>query len=222
MIKKIHNYLNRKWKKRARIRINGSRNVIPRATPKQVKISICGNDNKIIIPKPERLAKLEIKIFGNFNTVIIEEGVHGTFEIQAGFKASRSTSHCSLFIGKNTGSNGSQIVLFEKGSEVTIGEGCMLASDTAIWASDTHAILDQSGHLTNHGISIHIGNRVWVGAGSKIGKNTAISDNSIVGWGSVVTKKFNEAGVVIAGNPARIVKRHIKWSKSSPDSFLQD
>ena len=27
---------------------------------------------------------------------------------------------------------------------------------------------------------------------AKIGKNVKISDNSIVGWGSVVTKEFNE------------------------------
>ena len=45
----------------------------------------------------------------------------------------------------------------------------------------------------------------------KIGKNTKISDDSIVGWASVVTKKFDEPNVIVAGNPARIVKREINW-----------
>ena len=34
-----------------------------------------------------------------------------------------------------------------------------------------------------------------------------IADNSIVGWGSIVTKEFNEPNVIIAGIPAKIVKR---------------
>ena len=46
----------------------------------------------------------------------------------------------------------------------------------------------------------------------KIGKNTKISDDSIIGWGSIVTKKFEEPNVVLAGNPAKIVKRGINWN----------
>ena len=34
---------------------------------------------------------------------------------------------------------------------------------------------------------------------------TTIADNCIVGAGSVVTKKFNVSGMVIAGNPAKCI-----------------
>lgn len=50
-----------------------------------------------------------------------------------------------------------------------------------------------------------------IGKDCKIGKNTKISSNSIVAWNSVVNKKFDESNVVIAGNPATIVKRNINW-----------
>jgi len=43
----------------------------------------------------------------------------------------------------------------------------------------------------------------------KINKNTKISDDSIVGWGSIVTKKFEDKNIIIAGTPAKIVKRNI-------------
>ena len=57
----------------------------------------------------------------------------------------------------------------------------------------------------------HIGRRVWIGRNVVICKGCSISDNSIVGVGSVVTRPFEEKNVVIAGNPAEIKKRGIHW-----------
>lgn len=45
------------------------------------------------------------------------------------------------------------------------------------------------------------------------GKNSAIPPHSIVGWCSNVMSEFAEPHVVIAGNPAKIVKRNISWSR---------
>ena len=41
--------------------------------------------------------------------------------------------------------------------------------------------------------------------GRKDRKNVRILDNSIVGWGSIVTKEFNEPNVIIAGIPAKML-----------------
>lgn len=60
---------------------------------------------------------------------------------------------------------------------------------------------------------MYIGNHVWIGEHCYILKNATISDNSVVGSMSVVTKRFDEENVVIAGNPAKIYRRNVMWSK---------
>lgn len=44
-------------------------------------------------------------------------------------------------------------------------------------------------------------------------KNAQINANCIVGANSLVTKKFSEQYVVIAGNPAKIIKDDIEWDR---------
>ena len=42
-------------------------------------------------------------------------------------------------------------------------------------------------------------------------KKVQIQDESIVGTASVVTRKFTETNVAIAGNPASICRKNISW-----------
>ena len=53
--------------------------------------------------------------------------------------------------------------------------------------------------------AIKIGNRVWLGIGVTICPGVSIGDNSIIAAGSVVTKDVPES-VIVAGNPARVIK----------------
>lgn len=87
----------------------------------------------------------------------------------------------------------------------------MISWGIDIWCTDAHTVTDLEGNPINFSKSIEIGDHVWIGRDVKIGKNTKISNDSIIGWGSIVTKKFEDTNVVIAGNPAKIVKRNINW-----------
>lgn len=40
---------------------------------------------------------------------------------------------------------------------------------------------------------------------------SVIPDNSVVGTNALVTKHFEEKNILIAGSPAKIVKKNIKW-----------
>ena len=52
-----------------------------------------------------------------------------------------------------------------------------------------------------------IGNNVEIGFGATIIGNIKIADNVIIGANSLVNKSFLEEGVVIAGCPARVIKK---------------
>ncbi|MGT2874994.1 DapH/DapD/GlmU-related protein, partial [Streptococcus gallolyticus subsp. gallolyticus] len=52
---------------------------------------------------------------------------------------------------------------------------------------------------------ITIGDNAWFGGGVTILPGVTLGDNVVVGAGAVVTKSFGD-NVVLAGNPAKIIK----------------
>lgn len=52
-----------------------------------------------------------------------------------------------------------------------------------------------------------IGDKCWIGMNSVILPGVVLGDNTIVGAGSVVTKSFENGHCVVAGNPAKLIKR---------------
>ena len=88
--------------------------------------------------------------------------------------------------------------------EIIIGDGCMMAHGVYITDCDWHGVYDRMNRdpLPK---PIHIGNNVWIGDRATVLKGVTIGDNSIVAACSVITKSV-PANVVVAGNPARIVK----------------
>lgn len=97
---------------------------------------------------------------------------------------------------------------------VTLGDNVLLASN--IFISDTsHGSYIESScppsSIPNERAlvskPVSIGNNVWIGEGAVILPGVSLGDGCIVGANSVVTKSF-EMGSVVAGNPARQIK---KW-----------
>lgn len=92
------------------------------------------------------------------------------------------------------------------------GKNCMFSRNINILSSDGHKIYQNSNRI-NFAKSIIIEDNVWLADNVVLLKGTFISEGSIVGTGTVVTKQFKEKNIIIAGNPAIIVKENIKWEK---------
>lgn len=58
---------------------------------------------------------------------------------------------------------------------------------------------------------VHISNHVWIGRDVTIGKGVAIAEDVVIGGKSYVTKSITDSNVIVAGVPAKIIKRNIKW-----------
>jgi len=92
--------------------------------------------------------------------------------------------------------------------QVTIGDHSVISQDAYLCAG-THDYTQPTLPLLRPPITI--GNGVWIAAGAFIGPGVTIANNSVIGARSVVMKDV-AAGVVVAGNPARVIKERTTTS----------
>lgn len=104
---------------------------------------------------------------------------------------------------------------------ITISDGAMIAANVQL-ISNNHDLYERQIITCR---PIHIGRNAWIGAGATILPGVTVGDNAVVGAASVVTKDV-EADTIVAGNPARLIKRIPPQPECSdlPDncSFVND
>lgn len=111
-----------------------------------------------------------------------------------------------ISIGQSSGISGGNIIAAQS---VSIGEEVLMGANVTIFDTDFHPIAATNRRHSDDqekiGVApVVIGNNVFIGTGSIILKGSQIGDDSVVGAGSVVHGTF-PPGVIIAGNPAKII-----------------
>lgn len=110
---------------------------------------------------------------------------------------------CNITVGERFYANFNWTVLDT--CPVTIGDNAMLGPNVQFYTA-LHPLNAQERIAgPEYGAPITIGDNVWIGGGAMILAGVTLGNNVVVGAGSVVTKSFGD-NVVIAGNPARIIK----------------
>ena len=107
------------------------------------------------------------------------------------------------------------------GMKLGIGKDCLFSCEIKLYCGDGHAIFDvterkriNTQDKNNPKNIISIADHVWVGMRSIILNKTVIGQSSVVGAGSVVKGIFPN-NCILAGNPARIIRKNTTWSANS-------
>lgn len=127
-----------------------------------------------------------------------------------------------VFIDEETTIGGCALFLDEENATVLVGRDCMFSREIIILASDGHAIMDESTREVLNKIKkpVVIGNHCWIGYRANISKNAILPDNTIVGLSSCVTKEYQDKNTILAGNPAKIIKRGVVWDRKTAAQSL--
>lgn len=112
-----------------------------------------------------------------------------------------------ITIGDGVGISGATIYAREK---ITIGKDTNIGGNVKILDNDFHPIAPEArrrNDRTQIGTApVTIGENCFIGVNAILLKGTTLGDNCVVGAGAVVSGCF-EAGSVIAGNPAKVIRK---------------
>lgn len=95
--------------------------------------------------------------------------------------------------------------LKSQGPGIRIGRGALIGSEVTIYDSDFHDLRpDRRRDGEPRMAAVDLGENVFIGDGVTILKGVTIGADSVIGAGSVVVSSI-PAGVIAAGNPARVI-----------------
>lgn len=110
----------------------------------------------------------------------------------------------NIEVGKNFFANYNCTILDV--AKVTIGDNCQMAPNVAIYTAG-HPVHPQTRNTAyEYGISVTIGDNVWIGGNTVICPGVHIGSNTVIGAGSVVTKDIPD-WCIAAGNPCRVIRQ---------------
>ena len=99
---------------------------------------------------------------------------------------------------------GPRVNLYNLGT-ITIGSNTVISQDSYL-CGGTHDYTRPTMPLIKAPITV--GDKVWICAGAFIGPGVTIGDGAVVGARAVVVKDV-EPWTVVAGNPAKMIKRRV-------------
>jgi len=116
--------------------------------------------------------------------------------------------NAQLIIGDHVSINSESRILCKE--SISIGNDAMISWGVEILDSDFHQITYEDDCRVSK--PIVIGDHVWIGSHVIILKGVTIDKGAVVAAGAVVTKNV-PSNCVVAGVPAKIIRKNIKWKR---------
>lgn len=115
-----------------------------------------------------------------------------------------SEGFSQIIIGDNTAIGDRTEI--HAGKRVEIGSGCNISWDVCIMDRDYHKFNSPTEEIK----PVKIEDNVWIGCNCLILKGVTVGKGAVVAAGSVVTKDV-PPGVLVGGNPAKVLKEEVYW-----------
>lgn len=153
---------------------------------------------------------LQPVLFLGEGRVVIGSNVEFGWPMSVGFFSGYSHIEASapeavIELGDGAQINNNAFIKSE-GAGIRIGPAALLGSFVEILDSDFHELHPARRRGGRPAMApVDIGENVFIGDGAKILKGVVIGADSVIGAGSVVTSSV-PAGVIAAGNPARVIR----------------
>ena len=186
-------------------------NVAVRSNGSHVKVHIGNGSYEMSLPR-------EYKGRGRLDLEVYFHGKSGSLVIGVqNYQGNRFVvrfwgSNNKVFIGDDTTSNGTEIVVQGENKKIKIGDDCMFARGVWIRNSDMHAIFDiTTKERINPEQSVDIHNHVWLGQDSFV-RSCRIGRGAIIGARSMCTKDV-EKYTLCVGTPAKKIKENVSWDR---------
>lgn len=122
---------------------------------------------------------------------------------------------CNIHVGHGFRANFNLTVLDE--ARVTIGDNVFIGPNVSIFTACHPLDAERRDKNIQWAESVTIGNSVWIGGDATILPGVTIGDNAVVGAGTVVTRDV-PANVLVAGNPARVIKTRLTAGRCRTES----
>lgn len=117
------------------------------------------------------------------------------------------TEEAKINIGNNVGMSG--VTIYARKS-ITIGDNTLIGGNVKILDNDFHPLDIEDRNNDNKDMikakEVIIGKNCFIGCNSIILKGSKLGDGVVVGAGSVVHGVFDN-NIIIAGNPAKVIRR---------------
>lgn len=189
---------------------NGKNNLLQSEASEAVgslRIVFHGDNNRVVIGRG-----------CSFNLGFIEFGSECAFEAGDGNLFNRmrvyGRNRARILFGSRNGFTWETTISAHEPSTIQFGNECLVASGCNFTSSDMHSIIDQAtGRRINPAADITIEDHVWLGEGARVLKGAHIGTGSVIGAGTIVTSTPVPANVVVAGSPAKVVRRGIIWAQ---------
>lgn len=177
-----------------------------------VVVNFSGSNNYLEIAEGCLISNYTINFHSSESQVVIGDSlkigrsIHGHV-IDMGYKS-------KVLIGANVTAPFGVYISCAEQTSITIGNDSTFAVGTIVRSDDAHMIFDVlTGYRANPSRDVQIGSHVWVGERAGILSGAVIGSGCMVGFQSVVKKKFPN-NCLIVGSPARIAKKNIAWDRA--------